>query len=68
MVKSNGYLNYLHDHSQHLFSIKTEEKIAIFMGILALILLIYKIFNDIIPNIYEAIVLKKFQNIGKIFI
>ena len=68
MAKSNGYLNYLHDHTRHLFSIKTEEKIAIFMGILALILLIYKIFNDIIPNIYEAIVLKKYQNIGRIFI
>jgi hypothetical protein len=68
MVKSYGYLNYLHDHTRHLFSIKTEEKIAIFMGILAIILLIYKIFNDIIPNIYEAIVLKKYQNIGKIFI
>jgi hypothetical protein len=68
MAKSNGYLNYLQDHTRHLFSIKIEEKIAIFMGILALILLLYKIFNDIIPNIYEAIVLKKYQNIGKIFI
>jgi hypothetical protein len=38
------------------------------MGSLALILLLYKLFNDIIPNVYEAIVLKKFQNIGKIFI
>jgi hypothetical protein len=68
MAKSNGYIKYLHDHSRHLFSIKTEEKIAIFMGILALILLLYKIFNDIIPNVYEAIVLKKYQNIGRIFI
>jgi len=68
MAKSNGYLNYLQDHTRHLFSIKIEEKIAILMGILALILLLYKIFNDIIPNIYEAIVLKKYQNIGKIFI
>ena len=68
MAKSNGYLKYLHDHRQHLFSIRTEEKIAIIMGSLALILLLYKLFNDIIPNVYEAIVLKKFQNIGKIFI
>jgi hypothetical protein len=68
MAKSNGYLKYLNDHSRHLFSLKTEEKIAIIMGSLALILLLYKLFNDIIPNVYEAIVLKKFQNIGKIFI
>jgi hypothetical protein len=67
-MAKNGYLKYIHDHSRHLFSIKTEEKIAIIMGSLALILLLYKLFNDIIPNVYEAIVLKKFQNIGKIFI
>jgi len=67
-MTKNGYLNYLHDHSRHLFSLQIEEKIAIIMGILALILLLYKIFNDIIPNVYEAIVLKKYQNIGRIFI
>jgi len=65
-MAKNGYLKYLHDHSRHLFSIKTKEKIA--MGSLALILLLYKLFNDIIPNLYEAIVLKKYQNIGRIFI
>ena len=67
-MTKNGSLNYLHDHSRHLFSLQIEEKIAIIMGILALILLLYKIFNDIIPNVYEAIVLKKYQNIGRIFI
>lgn len=67
-MAKNGYLKYLHDHSRHLFSLKTEEKIAIVMGILALILLLYKLFYDIIPNLYEAIVLKKYQNIGRIFI
>ena len=67
-MAKNGYLKYIHDHSRHLFSIKTEEKIAIIMGSLALILLLYKLFNDIIPNLYEAIALKKYQNIGRIFI
>jgi hypothetical protein len=67
-MAKNGYLKYLHNHSRHLFSLKTEEKIAIVMGILALILLLYKLFYDIIPNLYEAIVLKKYQNIGRIFI
>jgi hypothetical protein len=67
-MAKNGYLKYLHDHSRHLFSIKTEEKIAIIMGSLAVILLLYKLFYDIIPNLYEAIVLKKYQNIGRIFI
>ena len=67
-MAKNGYLKYIHDHSRHLFSIKTEEKIAIIMGSLALILLLYKLFNDIIPNLYEAIVLKKYQNIGRNFI
>lgn len=67
-MAKNGYLKYLHDHSRHLFSLKTEEKIAMVMGILALILLLYKLFYDIIPNLYEAIVLKKYQNIGRIFI
>ena len=26
-MAKNGYLKYLHDHSQHLFSIRTEERI-----------------------------------------
>lgn len=38
------------------------------MGSLALILLLYKLFNDIIPNVYEVIVLKKNYSIGRIFI
>jgi hypothetical protein len=68
MAKQNGYIDYLHDHSRHFFSIKTEEKIAVIFGILALIILLYKLINDIIPNIYEAIILKKYQNIFKTFI
>ena len=68
MAKRNGYIDYIHDHSRHIFSIKTENKIAILIGILALIVLLYKLINDIIPNVYEAIILKKYYNIWKIFI
>ena len=68
MAKRNGYIDYIHDHSRHIFSIKTEIKIAILIGILALIVLLYKLINDIIPNVYEAIILKKYSNIWKIFI
>jgi len=68
MAKRNGYIDYIHDHSRHIFSIKTENKIAILIGILALIVLLYKLINDIIPNVYEAIILKKYSNIWKIFI
>jgi hypothetical protein len=68
MVKKDGYLEYLNDHTRHLFSEKTENKIAILFGFLAVILLLYKLFNDILPNIYKSIVLKKYRDIWKIFI
>ena len=67
-MSKNEYLKYLQDHSRHLFSVKTEEKIGILVGIIAFIILLYKLINDIIPNVYKAIILKNYHHIWKVFI
>jgi len=68
MVKPDKFLEYLNDHTRHLFSIKSEQKIGLIFGILAVILLLYKLFIDIIPSIYKSIKLKKYNDIWKNFI
>jgi hypothetical protein len=53
---SKSILSYYADHSRHILAKKCEDKLSIFIGILAIIVIIYRISFLAIPMFMEGFV------------
>jgi len=57
-MDQKSILSYYADHSRHMLSKECEDKLAIFVGILAIIVIIYRIMFLAIPMFVEGFIKK----------
>jgi len=57
-MDQKSILSYYADHSRHMLAKKCEDKLAIFVGILAIIVIIYRIMFLAIPMFVEGFIKK----------
>lgn len=60
-MDKKSILSYYADHSRHMLAKKCEDKLSIFVGILAIIVIIYRIMFLAVPMFVEGFLKKNMK-------